>query len=83
MRVVPAATPVTSPVSTSTVAFATLLLLQVPPEAVLVSVVTLPTHTVELPEIADGDSDTVIFIVVLVRDPLVLQVPAPVQVITV
>ena len=83
INVVPAATPVTSPVSRPTVALATLLLLHVPPEAVLLSVVVEPVHTVELPEIADGDSETVIFIVVLVSEPLVLHVPLPVHVITV
>jgi len=50
---VPALTPVTSPVL-STVALAVLLLVQVPPSAVLVSCVVEPAQTAELPAIAEG-----------------------------
>ena len=51
MVAVPPETPVTSPV-VLTVATAVALLLHVPPPVVLVSVILLPAHTDEGPEIA-------------------------------
>jgi hypothetical protein len=49
--VVPFETPVTTPVNEPIVAIAGALLLQVPPEVVLVSVVEEPIHRVVLPVI--------------------------------
>src|SRR5258708_7833975 len=51
--VVPADTPVTTPFA-STVVTALLLLLQLPPAGLLLSVVVLPTHTDVVPVIAAG-----------------------------
>jgi hypothetical protein len=56
--VVPALTPVTTPVLMSTVALAVLLLLHVPPP-VLLSVVVPPIHTLVVPEIVPTDVLTV------------------------
>jgi hypothetical protein len=64
------------------VATVALLVLQVPPDAVFVSVVGDPIQTVLAPAIADGADETVMAVVALVSEPLVLQVPAPVHVIT-
>lgn len=51
----PAATPVTAPVTASTVATAVLLLLQVPPPLpLLINVVPAPAHTEEAPLIVPG-----------------------------
>ena len=50
--VLPAATPVTTPVDASTVAVAVLLDVQTPPAVALVSAVVEPTHTPVVPLIA-------------------------------
>jgi len=50
---VPAETPVTTP-DASTVAFAVLLLLHVPPATLLAKVVVLPEHTLAVPVIEAG-----------------------------
>jgi hypothetical protein len=60
---VPAATPVTTPVDATTVAFAGVLLLQVAPVGVLPSVVVCPTHTPNPPVITVGIGFTVIIVV--------------------
>jgi hypothetical protein len=52
--VVPAFTPVTTPVPAPTVALDVLLLVHVPPPGLLLSVVVLPTHTAAVPLIDDG-----------------------------
>lgn len=52
MVTAPAATPVTTPVAELTVALAVLLLLHVPPAVASVSVVLIPVHNVEAPEMA-------------------------------
>ena len=82
MYTVPAETPFTMPVREPTEATVALLVLQVPPDEVFVSVAGTLRQTVLLPAIADGAAETVIAEVVLVSEPLVLHVPAPVQVIT-
>ena len=46
--------PVTTPDAAPTVAVAVLLLVQVPPDGLLDTVVVLPMHKVESPVIADG-----------------------------
>jgi len=46
--------PVTTPDDPPTVALALLLLVQVPPDGLLDTVVVLPMHKVESPVIADG-----------------------------
>ncbi len=56
MRTVPAETPSTAPVPVPTVAITVLEELHVPPEVVLVSVVDIPTHVLEAPEIVAGVS---------------------------
>ena len=55
---VPAVTPVTSPVTEFTFVFA-LLLLQAPPARASLRDVVSPSHTVGVPEIADGAAFTV------------------------
>jgi hypothetical protein len=57
--VAPAATPVTIPVAAPTVPLATVLLVQVPPDAVSVNAIVAPTHTPAAPEITDGIEFTV------------------------
>jgi hypothetical protein len=57
--VVPALTPVTSPVPASTVAFDVLLLVHVPPAGEELNAVAAPAHTCASPPIADGISFTV------------------------
>ena len=80
---VPALTPVSTPVVEPIVARAVLLDDHVPPVAEFVYVVVAATHAVLLPPIVPGAAETVIGVVVaLVRVPLVLHDPAPVQVIT-
>jgi hypothetical protein len=59
MFVVPAATPLTIPLETPTVAAAVLLLPQVPPAMVLVSVEVAPIHTEAGPPIVGGIGFTV------------------------
>ena len=59
----PGATPVTIP-DVPTVASAVLLLLHAPPPA-SVKVLVKPTHTVAVPEIADGSGLTVIVLVII------------------
>lgn len=53
MFVVPTATPVTTPVDALMVATDGLLLTQVPPGAIFVSVELPPTHTVVVPPMAE------------------------------
>ena len=64
ITVVPAETPATTPVL-PTVATAVLLLLQVPPEMLSISVMVLPAQTVDAPEMdpADGAPNTVMWLV--------------------
>ncbi len=50
---VPEATPVTTPVDEPTVAIAVLLLLHVPPDVALLSVVVLPWQTLAVPVMGD------------------------------
>jgi hypothetical protein len=57
--VVPLATPVTAPVPDNTVAIAVLLLAQVPPPDVLVSVMVETGHTDDGPPMAAGSGLTV------------------------
>ena len=52
---VPEAIPVTEPVDPTTVAWAVLLLVHVPPLTELVNVVERPTHTAVAPPIAAGE----------------------------
>jgi hypothetical protein len=59
MIAVPAETPVTTPVVEVTTATPVVLLLQVPPETVLVSVVRAPTHTEAVPDMTEGAALTV------------------------
>jgi hypothetical protein len=54
MRAVPALTPDVTPVESTTVALATLLLLQVPPAGDDVSAVVLPVHTDAVPAMTAG-----------------------------
>ena len=56
---VPAPTPVTTPVPDTTVAFAGLLLLHVPPLVALLSVVVVPIQADSVPLIAPGAAVTV------------------------
>jgi hypothetical protein len=60
----PALTPLTMPLTTSTVATDVLLLLHVPPVDVLVSAIVEPAQTVLLPPIAAGAAFTVTPLVV-------------------
>ena len=60
---VPGVTPVAMPEAVPIVALP-LLLLQVPPEGVALSVVVKPTHTLAVPEIDDGDGFMVTVVVV-------------------
>jgi hypothetical protein len=80
--VVPEATPDTTPVVRPIEATLLDELRHVPPVVVLVRVVVAPVHTVLLPPIAAGAAPTVTDVTGLVSEPLVLQEPAPVQVIT-
>ncbi len=59
MLTTPAATPVTTPVPEPTVAIDVLPLLHVPPPVASERVVVLPTQTVGVPVIADGNAETV------------------------
>ena len=59
MVMLPAATPVTTPVP-EIVALEGLLLLHVPPEVASASVVVKPSHTLAVPVIAAGNGLTVI-----------------------
>ena len=63
MITLPAVTPVTVPVSEPTLAIAVLLLVQVPPPVVVLSVVDEPAQTDEAPVIGAGPADTVTFLV--------------------
>lgn len=63
ITVLPAATPVTTPVDTFIVAAAVLLLVHVPPGSALLNTVVLPTQTDVIPPIADGLGCTVTIIV--------------------
>jgi len=60
---VPAATPVSKPVVGFMVMLEGLLLVHTPPATELASVIVLPVHTFELPEIAEGDGFTVTVVV--------------------
>lgn len=62
---VPGAIPTTRPTVAPTVATEGVLLVQVPPDGVLVSMVVLPTHTVPAPDIAEGPGVTLTDIVAL------------------
>ena len=64
MVVVPAATPVTTPVPPITVATDEVLLVQVPPALVLPRVVVKPAHTFMVPVMAAGNGLTVTAIVI-------------------
>ena len=55
----PAATPVTTPVAATTVAFDGTLLVHVPPAGDELSVVVLPIQAVADPVMADGEASTV------------------------
>ena len=96
--VLPAATPVTTPVDASTVAVAVLLELQTPPAVALVSVVVEPTHTPVVPLIAATTGNPLIvtavvtelvqpfafvYVYVIVALPAVTPVTAPVIELTV
>jgi hypothetical protein len=59
MVLVPAATPVVTPVAATTVALGSVLLLHVPPAVADASVVVRPTHTAAVPVIAAGSAFTV------------------------
>lgn len=59
MTVVPALTPVTNPEDGTMVATDVLLLVHVPPEGELLSVIVELTHTAVNPEIFDGNGLTV------------------------
>ena len=72
MLIVPAATPVTTPVAESIVALAVLLLLQVPAVAVLLKVVCAPTHTFKVPDIEGTAPFTVTCVVLLQPAPATL-----------
>ncbi len=63
MVTVPAAIPVTTPVSEPTVAVNTSLLLHVPAGVVLLSVVVRPGHTIIVPVIGAGAEFTVTVVV--------------------
>jgi hypothetical protein len=63
----PGTTPVTIPVNEPTVATAILLLVQVPPPVLLVSVVVLPSHTLNVPVMGTGDGLTKIVVVAIHR----------------
>jgi len=85
---VPAPTPVTIPVVRPTVAFAVLLLLQVPPVVVLASVVVCPTHTLGLPVLPASPAFTVTIAVrvqllptvyVMMEVPVAMGVTTPVE----
>lgn len=62
--VVPATMPVTMPVKDPIVAFAVMLLLQVPPAIGLLSVVVPPGHTLAVPVMAGGGGITVTAVVI-------------------
>lgn len=64
MVVVPAATPLTTPVAMLIVAVPVLLLAHVPPPALLLKVADEPTHTAAAPDMAGGGPLTVILVVV-------------------
>jgi hypothetical protein len=53
----PLAMPVTTPLALPTIATPVLLLLHIPPDAALVNVIVLPTHTVDVPIIAPASGD--------------------------
>ena len=65
MAALPEATPFTIPVDGSTVATEVVLLVHVPPETVLLSVVAEPIQTEAVPVIVDGSAFTVTTVVVL------------------
>lgn len=75
MRAVPAAMAVTTPVA-STDAIVALLLVQVPAEPVVVSVVVAPTQVVEAPETipASGSALTVMVLLVVAVPQLLITV---------
>lgn len=68
MVVVPAVTPVTTPLA-AIVATAVVLLLHVPPAGVPVSAVDDPSHTVSVPSIGFGSGVTVTIVVLLQPEP--------------
>lgn len=69
MLIVPALTPVTTPVDASTVPMASLLLLHVPPPGVLDSVDVAPTHAFAVPVMLDGNEFTVMSFVTIQPAP--------------
>jgi hypothetical protein len=70
---------VTIPVAAPAVAFATVLLVQMPPDAVSVNVIAAPTHTPADPEIAEGIAYTVTVLATVQPDKVyaMLTDPAP------
>ena len=60
---VPSVAPYTTPVVALTLAIAGALLLHVPPDGVLLSVVVLPRHAINVPVIVVGNGVTVTVIV--------------------
>jgi hypothetical protein len=64
MIALPAATPVTIPLLRLMV-IAALELIHVPPEGVLLNVVTAPSHTVSVPLIGEGTGSTVNIVVLI------------------
>jgi hypothetical protein len=77
MVAVPALTPLTTPVPAPTVAIDALLLVHVPPVAVLVNVVVAPAHTLLPPLIAAGAAFTVIVLVAEHPDAAYVMVAVP------
>ena len=65
-------TPVTTPVKEPTDAIPELLLVHVPPDDALASVVVKPTHTLVVPVIAAGSGLIVTVVLALAVQPLVL-----------
>jgi hypothetical protein len=69
----PAATPVTLPVPASTVATAVVLLLQAPPETLLLNIIFDPIHTAEAPLIVPAlATGFTLMIAEAVADPQIL-----------
>ena len=71
MVVVPAVTPVATPVDDPMIAMVVLPLIHIPPPAASVSAVVAPGHTCNVPPIADGPKFTVIVIITLQPDGIV------------
>ena len=74
MILVPAETPVTTPVVGLTVATASVALVHVPPEVVLLNVVVFPTQTVFVPDTvcATGALTVTVLEAVLTHPPVVV-----------